>query len=103
MSSYIQSMRAGRVLSCPGVYGYDAEAVMVNDGKELYAHVNQYNGMMNYTVSEKSIYDYMVNDAEDPGAEFTESYEELDEAKESEYYSAFEILDKMVRALSASL
>ena len=101
---YVSSIRAKRTSGCSGTYGIDAEAVVVVDNAgEVYAHANQYDGERHYTISSKSIYDFMTGDAENPHAEFSEEYDSLGEANESEYYGVFQTLEACLNTLDKSV
>lgn len=101
---YVSSIRAKRTSGCAGTYGIDAEAVIsVDDASEVYAHANLYDGERHYTIGNKSIYDFMTGDAEDPHAEFSEEYDNLSETEESEYHDAFLALDVCLKALDKSI
>ena len=93
-------MRATRTLAGPGVYAYDAEAMVREHEtqKEVWLHVNWYDGMKHYTVCEKSMWAFMVN-CEDDGEgfpEYLEEYEKLSDAKKSEYGKVFAELNRML-------
>lgn len=101
----IMEIKAKRSFACPGLYGYDAEATVYDSdtGKDVYVHVNSYDSMRNYTVSETSIYDFMTGDGEHPEAEFSEEYERLSDAKKSEYGKVFDVLAKVVTRMESGI
>lgn len=79
-----------------GMVAYDAEAKVEVDGEILFAHVNYYDGA-HFTIDTVSMYDYMTGvTQEKPDSNFKEYYEELDEAKKSQFYAVFVMLDKMI-------
>ena len=116
-----------REMAAPGVYAYDAEAVVSKpDCADVYVHVNEYDMFKHYVVSEKSLMDAdesdhemteaekeefsqeiarMIRDCEvDAEAvadtEYIEAYDSLAKSKDSEYYSVFTVLQKMVSLMA---
>ncbi|MDO5520826.1 MAG: hypothetical protein Q4G58_10085 [bacterium] len=92
--------RSKKTPAGPGLWGYDAEAVVEDQGQVLYIHANYYMGD-HYTVSSESMFDYMTGETEEePYAEFIEEYEDLEDAESSEYYEVFEMLEEMIKDLN---
>lgn len=61
----ITEIKAKRSFAGPGMYGYDAEATVVDEtGKEVYVHVNAYDSFRHYTVQKESIWDFMAGNVE---------------------------------------
>ena len=116
-----------REMAAPGVYAYDAEAVVSKpDCADVYVHVNEYGMFKHYVVSEKSLMDaddssHKMTDAEKEefsqeiarmirdcevdaeavaDAEYIEAYDSLAKSKGSEYYSVFTVLQKMVSLMA---
>lgn len=91
-------IRGKKSFAGPGMYGYDAEAKVVNEAdEEIFVHVNMYEMFRHYTVSKTSTYDFMTSDADAPdGIEYMEEYTKLADAKSSVYYKVFETLNKVI-------
>ena len=50
----------------PGVWAYDAEAIVERaDESIVYVHMNEYDGMQHYTVSEESLYSFDVEEPDE--------------------------------------
>lgn len=92
--SSVYSIQAKKTMAFPGVYGYDAEAMVAapNSADEIFVHVNSYDGMRSYTVAASSMMDGDVPD-------FIEEYSKLDDAKESKYYGVFKALNAAIRVM----
>lgn len=77
----VTELKANRTYAGPGVYAFDAEAVVLDTETDqtVYVHVNLYDGFENYTVSESSLWDDVDDDDEtgdvvelfDPNTTFT--------------------------------
>ena len=92
-----------------GMNGYDAEVTVEvwedNHRKGVYyVHANCFE-VVGYTVSEKSMYDWLTNKTnEDPGEiDFLEQYEEIEDAEESPFYAAIQVADRMLDDLINAL
>jgi len=123
----VTSIIGRRKMAEPGVYAYDAEAVVSKAGcSDVYVHVNEYDMFKHYVVSEKSLMDAddsgnkmtdaekeefsqeiarMIRDCEVDAeavadAEYIEAYDSLAKSKGSEYYSVFTVLQKMVSLMA---
>jgi len=90
----IYTINSKKTMAFPGVWGYDAEAMVASPDspEEVFVHVNNYDGMRSYTVAASSM---MGGDVPD----FTEEYGKLDEAKESQYYGVFKALNAVIAAM----
>ena len=61
----IETINAARSFAGPGVYGYDAEAKVVDvTGGMVYVHVNVYDDFKHYTVSNESTFGAMTENGE---------------------------------------
>ena len=123
----VTSIVGRREMAAPGVYAYDAEAVVSKpDCADVYVHVNEYDMFKHYVVSEKSLMDAdesdhemteaekeefsqeiarMIRDCEADAeavadTEYIETYDSLAKSKDSEYYSVFTVLQKMVSLMA---
>jgi len=123
----VTSIVGRREMAEPGVYAYDAEAVVSKpDCADVYVHVNEYDMFKHYVVSEKSLMgadesDHEMTEAEKEAfsqeiarmirdcevdaeavadAEYIEAYDSLAKSKGSEYYSVFTVLQKMVSLMA---
>lgn len=66
----VLEIRGRKSFAGPGVYGYDAEAKVIDGGMEVYVGINYYDDMRHYTVSKESVYDGMTGElAGDDGEE----------------------------------
>ena len=94
----VWQIRGKKSFAGPGMWGYDAEAKVVDENdEEIFVHVNAYDMFHTYTVSKTSVYDFMTSDAEPPEeVKNLEEYGNLKEAKASKYYKVFEALNKVI-------
>lgn len=101
----VVSLRGKVTTTCPGAFGYDAEAtVEQEDGKTLYAHMTEFEDNLAFTVSETSVFDCMTGASDDdPQAMFLEEYDGLGGASGSKYIKVFEVLDQMVALMDQSV
>lgn len=54
----VSEIRGKRTMAEPGVWAYDAEAVVSGNGEDtVYVHVNEYDMFKHYTVSKSSFFD----------------------------------------------
>ena len=83
---------------CNGMEGYDAEVELEefedNKFNKLFVTGNATEGL-NLGVSKDSIFDDDIEDFS-----FFEEYESLEEAKKSEYYKYFLIVDRMLKEIT---
>ena len=99
----VYEIRSKSSYAGPGMRGYDAEARVEDQyGNKVFVHVNEYDGR-HYTVSKKSIYDFMTGKAEDLKTVFDEEYSKLSDAKGSAYYKVFDTLNKVITRLEKGL
>ena len=95
----IINKRAEKTLVVPPPSAYNAEIEIEENGKTLYIHVC-YHAETTYSVSEKSIYDYMTEKTEEiEDVEFIEEYNEQEEAMTSHYAPYFKIAEEMINEL----
>ena len=95
----IVEIRVRKMFAGPGNVAYVAEATVENDeGETFYVTMQDYDGK-EYTVSVKSIYDFMVNDNGDPADEFIEEYRSMANTKTSVYAEVFSKLKSAVDLL----
>ena len=74
----VTSIIGRREMAAPGVYAYDAEAVVSKAGcDDVYVHVNEYDMFEHYVVSEKSLMDTEEADHEMTDAEKEELTKEF--------------------------
>lgn len=77
-------------------YPYNAEIKIDDNGEFLFIHVYIHSDS-HYTVAKSSIFDFMTQKSDtNEEVEFIEEYQSLEEAKNSKYYTYFEIADKMI-------
>lgn len=93
----LKSIKATQVMACPGSFALIAEAVLAEDGKEVFVCYQSYD-TEEYVVAKQSVYHYMAEDGKDP-AEITEEYTSLAEAKKSGYGKTFAMLNRLVKKL----
>lgn len=87
----------GKTATTAGVTNYEAEATLKKeDGTIVYANAGEYTGLRAYTVTDKSIIDFMTGNGDDPNAKTIADYEELEDARDGEYGKVYEVLDAMV-------
>ena len=95
----LNSMKAKKVMACPGSFALVAEAELYDQGKEIYVTYQAYD-TEEFTVCSESMYDYLAEDGPAPEAAFTEEYTSLAQAKrESKYGKLFDSLKRMCRKL----
>ena len=84
----------------PGMWAFDAEAIVEDNGKTLYIHANWYDDFKHYTVSERSMFDFMTGaSGEDPEVQYLEEYQSLRGAAKSKYYSAIKAANAVINAI----
>ena len=93
----LNSIKATQVMACPGSMALIAEAVLREDGKEVYVCYQSYD-TEEYVVAKQSVYHYLAEDGKDP-AEITEEHTSLAEAKKSAYGKTFVMLHNLVKKL----
>ena len=93
----LKSIKATQVMACPGSFALIAEAVLQENGKEVFVCYQSYD-TEEYVVAKQSVYHYMAEDGKDP-AEITEEYTSLAEAKKSRYGKTFAMLNRLVKKL----
>ena len=96
----ITEVNAKRSFAGPGVYAFDAEATIWDSdtGDEVYVHVNLYDMFRHYTVGNASL---MGDDIVE--TEYSEEYERMSDAKGSEYYKVFDMLNKVLTRMEKSM
>ena len=95
----LMTIKATQVMACPGSCALVAEAVLMENGKEIFVCYQSYD-TEEYVVSEKSVYDYLAGDGECPGL-VPEEYTSLAEAKKTRYGKTFAMLNRLVKKLGA--
>lgn len=93
----VNSIKAKKVMACPGSFALIAEAVLFENGEEIFVTYQSYD-TEEYTVSKDSVYNYMAEDVGDP-AEIDEEYTSLKEAKATRYGKVFAMLNRLVKKL----
>jgi len=84
----------------PGVSGSVSEAtVTLADGKDVFVYGTCFEECYDFGVTEKSLYEMIVNNESIDDEAFMERYGELDNAKKSAYSKVFSTLDKMLRLI----
>ena len=92
--SAMNSIKAKKVMACPGSFALVAEAVLSENGQEIYVTYQLYD-TEEFTVSNESVYHYLAENGDQP-AKITEEYLSLAQAKrESQYGSVFEMLKRL--------
>ena len=92
-------MKSKKVMAGPGNFVYAAEAKVVNeDGSEVYVTVDYYDGE-EYTVQQKSMFDFLFGDGDDPCVDFDECYTSMEEARKSVDGEVFSVLCGMIDKL----
>ena len=81
----LKSIKAAKVMGCPGSFGIVAEAVVVEDGEEVYLTYYNYD-MEVYAVSKCSLYGFLAEDGAKPEAETSQEYTSLAEARKDQKY-----------------
>lgn len=95
----IYSIKASTVMACAGSWATVAEALVdLPDGKSVYVTAQEYDGYA-LTVTPHSLYDFLVDGAEETDDEPLEEYTTWKEAKESEYAAVFDKLKKVMKML----
>ena len=93
----LKSVKATQVMACPGSFALIAEAVLDENGKEVYVCYQSYD-TEEYVVAKQSVYHYMAEDGENP-AEIMEEHTSLADAKKSRYGKTFAMLNRLVKKL----
>ena len=92
----VYEVRAKKTVAGPGLYGYDAEArVEDSAGERVFVHATVFSDVEEYTVAEKSAYEFMTGDGE-PVEDFLEEYGSEKEAGKSAYRKVFEMLADVI-------
>ena len=100
---HVYEVRSKASFAGPGVYGYDAEARVEDEyGGRVYVHVNDYCGR-HYTVTKKSMYDFMTGPSDADVPEKEEEYESLKAAEASKYRKVFKMLSAVVSGMQADI
>ena len=88
----LKSIKATKVMGCPGNFGVVGEAVVIDDGREIFLTYYNYD-MEVYSVSDHSLYGFLAEDGPAPEEEPRYEYSSLEEAEqESKYGAAFALL-----------
>lgn len=93
----LNSIKATQVMACPGSWALIAEAVLREDGKDLYVCYQSYD-TEEYVTAKQSVFHYMAEDGKEP-AEIIDEYTSLSEAKKSKYGKTFAMLNRLVQKL----
>ena len=91
------SMKAKKVMACPGSFALVAEAELREDGEEIFVCYQSYD-TEEYVVAKQSVYHYLAEDGTNP-AEVTEEYTSLAQAKKTRYGKVFADLNRMCKKL----
>ena len=95
----LNSIKAKKVMACPGSFALVAEAVLRENGDDIFLTYQLYD-TEEFTVSKESVYNYLAEDGQQPAEEVSEEYLSLAQAKrESKYGDTFEMLKKLTRKL----
>lgn len=98
----LNSIKASKVMACPGSFALVAEAVLKEHGEEIFLTYQLYD-TEEFTVSKESVYHYLAEDGGQP-AEITAEYTSLAQAKrESKYGNAFAMLKRLCGKLGAEV
>lgn len=93
----IDEIQARKAAIGPGVHVYEAEATVIcPDGKEVYAHVDAYEGDRNCVVAAESIYGKVMEEDWRDNVDILEEYEGMEDAEGSVYWQAFSELNKII-------
>lgn len=93
------SIKAKKVMACPGSFALVAEAVLQENGKETFITYQLYD-TEEFTVSDESVYNYLAEDGPQPSKMVDKEYLSLAQAKrESEYGKVFEMLKRLTQKL----
>lgn len=96
----IKELRGKVTMGGPGTWAFDAEAVVEDGDKTLYIHAHWYDNFKNYTVSERSMFDFMTGATdEEPGVEWLEEYHSLRAASKSKYYAAIKAANAILNSM----
>lgn len=98
----LNSVKAKKVMACPGSFALVAEAVLYEEGKEVYLTYQLYD-TEEFTVSNESVYNYLAEDGPAPKEEVSEEYTRLADAKKTRYGKTFEMLRRMCGKLGAEV
>ena len=91
----IVSIKAKKVMACPGSWAMVAEAEVMEESGFLYVMAQEYD-TTELTVSKQSLYAFLAEDGDEPAVEFLEEYTAWKDAKGSAYADVFA---KLKRAL----
>lgn len=93
----IDEIRAKKSAIGPGVHVYEAEATVIcPDGKEVFVHMDSYEGDRNCTVTAESIYGKTMEEDWLDDIEILEEYNGTEDAEGSAYWRVFSELDKII-------
>ena len=95
----LMTIKATQVMACPGSWALIAEAVLRENGEDVFVSYQSYD-TEEYVVAKQSVYHYMAEDGTEP-AEVTEEYTSLAEAKKTRYGKTFAMLNRLVKKLGA--
>lgn len=96
----IWEIKGKKVFAGPGTWSYVAEAKVVDEeDRERYVTVQEYDGSTEYTVSEKSVYDFLAGGDEEPVEELEEEYSKYADTAESKYRKVYELLLKVIAGM----
>lgn len=96
----VYGIRCKEVMACAGSWAVVAEAAVEEDGKEVYVMIQEYDGT-EYVVTDKSLYDFLAGDGDEPNAEFLEEHTTWKEAQGSAYAGVFKMLKGVMKKLGA--
>lgn len=99
----LNSLKAKKVMACPGSFALVAEAVLRENGEDVYLTYQLYD-TEEFTVSKDSVYNYLTGEGEASGDPVDEEYLSLAQAKrESKYGKVFEMLKRTAGKLGAEV
>ena len=94
----LNTLKATKVMACPGSFALIAEAVLLENGEKIYVTYQSYD-TEEYTVSKDSVYNYMTGEGESTSDPVDEEYTSLAEAKKTRYGKTFAMLNRLVKKL----
>ena len=95
----IYGIRCREVMACAGSWVLIAEAaVEIEGGREVYVTAQEYEGYA-LTVSDRSVYNFIVGNVGEPVEEFSEEYSTWKASQESRYAEVFKKLKSALKML----
>ena len=94
----LYEIKAKKVYAEQEKYCYVAEAVIDDNGEDVFVAIQKYDGI-DITVSKDSMYKFIAGEGGDCAEEFIEEYTSVEEAVKSKYSDVIVVLKKAIEML----